>query len=222
MRVISKEDALVKREQRKADRREAILSFAQQSFLEQGYDRTTMTGVAEAVGGSKGTLWSYFDSKAALFEAMIDRAAAHFHTDLTGALDPKGEPQTALGRFAETFICKIMSADAIALHRIVVGGSLRFPELSQIFYARAVSAVRELLANYIASQMDAGALRRDEPMKATGMFLSLCDGGHHKRVLWGVEPYSDATVKKEAAVVVEHFLLAYGPTTASEPQIPAR
>jgi hypothetical protein len=73
--------------------------------------------------------------------------------------------------------------------------------------------MRELLANYIAIQMEAGTLRKDEPMKAAGMFLSLCDGGHHKRVLWGVERYSGAMAKEEAVIAVEHFLRAYGPET---------
>lgn len=210
MCIIGKKAALGKREQRKADRREAILNIAQQSFLEQGYDRTTMSGIAEAMGGSKGTLWSYFDSKEALFAAVIDRAAAHFRTDLTGALDPKGKPETGLLRFGETFIRKITSADAIALHRIVVGESPRFRELGSIFYARAPGVMRDMLAAYMASQMDAGTLRKDDPMKAAGMFLALCDGGHHKRVLWGVEPYDDAMAKEEAAIAVEHFLRAYG------------
>jgi TetR/AcrR family transcriptional regulator, mexJK operon transcriptional repressor len=202
---------LGKREQRKAERREAILDIAQQSFLDQGYDRTTMSGVAEAMGGSKGTLWSYFDSKEALFAAVIDRAAAHFRADLTGALDPKGKPETGLRRFAESFIRKITSVEAIALHRIVVGESPRFPELGRIFYARAPGVMIDMLTHYMADQMDAGALRRDDPLKAAAMFLSLCDGGHHKRVLWGVEPYSDATAKDEAVIAAEHFLRAYGP-----------
>lgn len=200
-----------KRAQRKVERRAAILEIAQQSFLDQGYDRTTMSGIAEAMGGSKGTLWSYFESKEALFEAVIDRAAAHFRTDLVAALDPKGHPETALRRFSETFIRKITGADAIALHRIVVGESPRFPELGRIFYARAPGVVRALLATYIETQMEAGLLRRGDPLKAAGMLLALCDGGHHKRVLWGVEHYDDATAKEEAAIAVEHFLLAYGP-----------
>jgi AcrR family transcriptional regulator len=207
--MISKKAALGKRERRKAERREAILDIAQQSFLEQGYDRTTMSGIAEAMGGSKGTLWSYFDSKEELFAAMIDRAAAHFRADLTGALDPKSKPKIGLRHFGESFIRKITSIEAIALHRIVVGESPRFPELGRIFYARAAGIMREMLAAYIADQMEAGALRKDEPMKAADMFLSLCDGGHHKRVLWGVEHYSDAAAKREAAVAVEHFLRAY-------------
>lgn len=200
-----------KREQRKAERREAILEIAQQSFLEQGYGRTTMSGIAEAMGGSKGTLWSYFESKEALFEAVIDRAAAFFRTDLVAALDPSGKPETGLRRFAETFIRKITSPEAIALHRLIVGESPRFPELGPIFYARAPDVMHELLAGYIAIQMEAGALRQDQPRKAAAMFLSLCDGGHHKRVLWGVEAYSDATARNEATVATEHFLRAYGP-----------
>jgi TetR/AcrR family transcriptional regulator, mexJK operon transcriptional repressor len=210
MSTIEKQALPGKREQRKAERRELILDIAQQSFLEQGYDRTTMSGIAESMGGSKGTLWSYFDSKEALFTAVIDRAAAHFRTDLTGALDPQGKPEIGLRRFAENFIQKITSAEAIALHRIVVGESPRFPELGRIFYARAPEVTRELLAGYMANQMEAGALRKEDPMKAAGMFLSLCDGGHHKRVLWGVEPYSDTVAREEAAVAVEHFLRAYG------------
>ena len=209
--MISKRASLGKREQRKAERREAILNIAQQSFLEQGYDRTTMSGIAEAMGGSKGTLWSYFESKESLFEAVIDRAAAYFRADLMAALDPRGKPETGLLRFAESFIQKITSDDAIALHRIVVGESPRFPELGRIFYARAPGVMHDMLAGYMAIQMEAGTLRKDVPMKAAAMFLSLCDGGHHKRVLWGVEPYSDATAKAEAAIAVEHFLRAYGP-----------
>jgi TetR/AcrR family transcriptional regulator, mexJK operon transcriptional repressor len=203
--------AVGKREQRKAERREAILEIAQQSFLEQGYDRTTMSAIAETMGGSKGTLWSYFDSKEALFEAVIDRAAAQFRIELVEALDPKGQLETSLVRFAETFIRKISRADAVALHRIVVGESPRFPELGAIFYARAPGAMRELLSVYMALQMESGALRRDDPMKAAAMLLSLCDGGHHKRVLWGVESYDPAVARHEAAVAVELFLRAFGP-----------
>jgi len=172
-----------------------------------------MSGIAEAMGGSKGTLWSYFSSKDTLFEAVIDRAAAHFRTDLVATLDPSGRPKETLRRFAKTFIQRITSPDAVALHRIVVGECPRFPELGRIFYEHAPGTMLALLARYMSDQMEAGGLRKDEPMKAAGMLLSLCDGGHHKRVLWGVERYSDAAAEEEAVSAVEHFLRAYGATS---------
>jgi TetR/AcrR family transcriptional regulator, mexJK operon transcriptional repressor len=204
-----------KREQRRAERREAILEIAQQSFLDNGYDRTTMSAIAETMGGSKGTLWSYFDSKEALFEAMIDRAGAQFRSELTEALGPHGSPETGLLRFAETFIRKITRHDAIALQRMIVGEGPRFPKLGPIFYARAPGVTRELLSGYIGGRMEAGALRKDDPTKAAHMLLCLCSGGHHQRVLWGIETYSEKTACTEAKTAVEHFLRAYAPGTES-------
>jgi TetR/AcrR family transcriptional regulator, mexJK operon transcriptional repressor len=200
-----------KREQRKAERREAILEIAQQSFLDNGYDRTTMSSIAEAMGGSKGTLWSYFDSKEALFGAMIDRAGAAFRADLVAALDPLGQPAAGLRRFAETFLRKITRPDAVALQRMIVGECPHFPELGSIFYERAPGATRELLSGYILARMNAGALRRDDPMKAANMLLSLCTGGHHQRVMWGVESFDERTIDDEVAVAIELFLRAFGP-----------
>lgn len=202
---------LGKREKRKAERREAILELAQKTFLAMGYDRTTMSGIADAMGGSKGTLWSYFDSKESLFEAVIDQAAAFFREDLVNALDPEGKPEFGIRRFAETFIRKITSTDAIALHRIIIGESGRFPELGRIFYARAPGVTLNLLANYISIQMEIGALRRDEPLKAADMLISLCDGGHHKRVLWGIEQLDEKLIAADAGTAADHFLLAYRP-----------
>lgn len=200
-----------RREQRKVDRREAILVVAQQSFLDNGYDRTTMSSIAEIMGGSKGTLWSYFDSKESLFEAVIDRACELFRVDLVAALDPQGHPRSGLLRFVETFIRKITLSDAISLQQMIVGEGPRFPAIGPIFYSRASGITRDLLSRSIADRMDSGALRKADPVKAAQMLLSLCSGGHHERVLWGVEPFDEKTARNDARAAIEHFLLAYGP-----------
>lgn len=55
---------------------EAILDPAVQLFIQFGYRRTTMDDVARRAGVAKGTLYLYFDSKAALFRAMQSRDVA--------------------------------------------------------------------------------------------------------------------------------------------------
>ena len=82
-----------RREARRQSRREAILDVAAQSFLEHGYAGTTMSAIAATLGGSKGTLWSYFASKEVLFAAVIDRregmaegARSHLSIHLDGLL----------------------------------------------------------------------------------------------------------------------------------------
>jgi TetR/AcrR family transcriptional regulator, mexJK operon transcriptional repressor len=211
METSAKAGPLGKRALRKAERREAILDIAERSFLEQGYDRTTMSGIAEAMGGSKGTLWSYFDSKEALFEAAIERVATQFRADLITALDPRGAPEVGLYNFTETFIRKITGPDSIAIQRVVISECPRFPELGRIFYDRAAGVTRDLLAQYIAAHMAGGALRQGDPHKAGNMLISLCSGGPFQRVLWGVEPCTEAMILEEAANAVAYFLQVFGP-----------
>src|SRR3546814_10973530 len=55
-----------------AARRKAFVDAAREGFFANGYAGTTMSSIASTVGGSKTTLWSYFPSKEALFEAVVD------------------------------------------------------------------------------------------------------------------------------------------------------
>jgi hypothetical protein len=47
-------------------RREAILAAAKAVFEEMGFEQATMSEITARVGGSKATLYRYFDSKEAL------------------------------------------------------------------------------------------------------------------------------------------------------------
>ena len=57
----------------KAERREEILGAAKATFAERGYHATKISDVARAAGISYGSIYWYFDSKEALFEALMDR-----------------------------------------------------------------------------------------------------------------------------------------------------
>ncbi|HZC15833.1 MAG TPA: TetR/AcrR family transcriptional regulator, partial [Caulobacteraceae bacterium] len=63
---------------RRDARREAILEVARQVFYEEGYAAASMSSIAARLGGSKGTLYNYFKSKDALFEAYIDAACGQW------------------------------------------------------------------------------------------------------------------------------------------------
>jgi AcrR family transcriptional regulator len=51
-----------------ADRFELLIDTATQVFIEQGYRRTQMADIADAMGVAKGTLYLYVESKEALFD----------------------------------------------------------------------------------------------------------------------------------------------------------
>ena len=53
------------------DRLEQLIGCATQVFIEQGYRRTQMADVADAMGVAKGTLYGYVESKEALFDLAV-------------------------------------------------------------------------------------------------------------------------------------------------------
>lgn len=57
---------------RRNDRRQAIISGAARAFVEHGYEATSLDDVAHEAGISRVLLYRHFDSKKALYEAILE------------------------------------------------------------------------------------------------------------------------------------------------------
>lgn len=67
-------------------RRAAILAAAKVVFEEVGFALATMDEIAARVGGSKATLYRYFESKDALFQELLRRAATEQNSPMLALL----------------------------------------------------------------------------------------------------------------------------------------
>lgn len=198
------------REARRQDRREAILAVAAGSFLERGYAATSMSAIAAELGGSKGTLWSYFPSKQALFEAVLDYQTAAFRKQLVDVLDPCGDLRATLTRFCEGFLEKVTSPDALALHRLVQAETPRFPEVGEIFYERAPRMTQKLVGAYLERCMGDGRIRSGDPIRMTRRLIGLCLSGCHQRMMLGLEQRpTPEEFDQDVADAVDIFMRAY-------------
>lgn len=199
-----------RREANREARRDAILDVASGWFLEHGYAATTMSAIAAALGGSKGTLWSYFPSKEQLFAAVVERVAQGFRSQLTLLLNPDDDIGVALARFCRQFLRKVTSPEAVALHRLVVAEANRFPQLGRIFYDLAPVPTQQLLADYIASAMESGRLRPDDPLSAAQQLLAMCVFTSQQRLLIGVlQEMTPELIEADVGRAVPMFLRAY-------------
>lgn len=203
------EKAPGKREARKQERREAILAIAKRVFLDQGYSAASMSAIAAELGGSKGTLWSYFPSKEELFAAVLDDATVEYRRKLADLLKPGEDVRAALLQFCRAFLEKIMSPDGLRLHRLVASEVSRFPEVGDIFYRRAPLPTQQLLCAFFEREMEAGNLRRDDPLFAARVLASLCTGVQ-QRMLWG-QTMTGAERDREAELITDVFLRAFAP-----------
>lgn len=89
----TKEDAMATRD--------AILDAAEQLFVEQGVARTTLQHIATAAGVTRGAIYWHFEDKAALFNAMMERAKLPLESvmeqiDKAGGADPAAELRESL------------------------------------------------------------------------------------------------------------------------------
>jgi AcrR family transcriptional regulator len=166
--------ALSRREQNRIDRERRILDAALKVFAEQGYSGTTMDAVAAGAGLSKPTLYQYFDSKDALFQAMMlgkrDQMLTMFDHP-----SPKGMVAD-LHSFAWTYADTVMRPEMLSLARLIIGEVQRFPEIGRAYQASGPDHLLRGIMAYLTAQRAAGRLIFDDAELAAqdlwGLILS--------------------------------------------------
>src|SRR5262249_59338774 len=106
---------------------ESILAAAKRSFLAAGFGAVSMDTIAREAGVSKATVYAHFAGKEELFGAVIGRECGlYFARFSAGELNPNNvrASLTVLGR---RFLELVLSPDALALHRIILGEVTPFP-----------------------------------------------------------------------------------------------
>lgn len=201
-----------RREEKRDERRETILDVARDCFLVDGYAATSMSAIAARLGGSKGTLYNYFRSKDELFGAMMQRQCGELQDTLFDVAGVNGDPRTRLEHLSRGFLATLLSPDALAIQRLVVAESERFPELGRVFYESGPRLVMARIGEYLGELMDRGVLRRADTDIAAQHFKDLAISGIYQPRLWGV--IGDLTpeqVDKQVECAVDTFLRAYAP-----------
>lgn len=89
---------------RRAERRQAIIEAAAPLFATHGYNDCDMECVAAALGIAKGTLYLYFPGKQDLFFACVDRSMLQMQQTVLGASQTSDEPFERIGRAVRAYL----------------------------------------------------------------------------------------------------------------------
>lgn len=148
-----------------------ILEAARDLFLEQGYAATSMDQVAGRARISKTTLYTRFPSKEALFESTIRwRCSEHgmvFTPDSFAEL-PIAEALVAIAR---RFLDLLDSPEAARVEQVIIGESVRFPEIARIFVEAAPAQTIQTVSAFMAHAMAQGKLTSGDPVLMARHFL---------------------------------------------------
>jgi TetR/AcrR family transcriptional regulator len=152
-----------RRRRRKEARPGEIIAAALKIWIEQGFAATRLEDIARSADIAKGTIYLYFPSKEALFEAALkDRLIAMMDRADAMAQDFEGNTEELLNRFFMEVHTQLTEGGAGAFLKILVAEGHRFPELVAFYkanvIARGVMAIRAILARGVArGELQAGA-----------------------------------------------------------------
>jgi len=196
---------------RKDQRRETILAVAAEVFAEEGYQAASMSTIAARLGGSKGTLYNYFDNKEALFEAYVRESCGRFADAI---LDfTHGEPvREVLQALGERFLDQILSDTSVRMFQVIVGEARRAPELGRVFFESGPKVGRDRIGQYLEEARERGEIAVDDCAEAAWLFLAICKAHHLEVVLNLRSKPSPEEITNLVRHAVDLFMARYAKT----------
>jgi AcrR family transcriptional regulator len=187
-----------------------ILDHATAAFLRDGYAATSIESIARQARVAKRTLYARWEDKAALFRAVLQRLMTRWLATDTPDLAVSGEAEPTLLAMAERVLAVALTPEALALHRLMIAESGRFPELGAMLYAAAgetgVSRITGLLDRFV----EAGILPPMETRFAAEEFLNLVVRGPQLRALGLAPAFEPADLAHWTRRAVALFLRGVG------------
>lgn len=186
------------RAESKAQTSEQLVKVARKFFYEYGYAKTSMDGLAEAAGVTRGAIYHNFGGKKGLFEAVVRRIDGEI-LDALLRLDLQGKSQL------EAFITTCITYFDLTMDDEVL--TLLFREAPAVLGQRLRDIDAETsiapLSEAIAELISAGVLTANDPES----LAVLLNGAMSDAVLWiSVQPKPQEALQKAKASLVSLIL----------------
>ena len=182
-----------------------ILDAATTAFLAHGYAATTIEAIARTSAIGKRTLYARWSGKPALFRAVVERLMTRWLSTAEDWVE-NDDLQTALNEAAARILAVALTPEAVALHRLLIAESARFPELPLMMRQAGANAG----TTRIAALLDRAIARRDIPVRDTTLaaeqFLHLVLAGPQRRALGLGRPLDDEQTQVWGQAAVALFL----------------
>ncbi len=194
-----------------------VIDGARLVFVKMGYERASMDEIAREAGVSKATLYSYFPDKRQLFTEVYRTEILRLADQAVQFEDADIPPEIVLREAAGLMVAYLTSDFALAMYRICVTESPRFPEIGRAFYESGPELGRARLGAYFRAAQARGQLNIEDFDLAADQFTQLCQTTICDRMLCGVQDrFSQAEITRIIDGAVSMFLARYGVQSAPE------
>ncbi|HYX82795.1 MAG TPA: TetR/AcrR family transcriptional regulator [Gemmatimonadales bacterium] len=158
---------------RKNARPEEILGAALEVFTDRGFAATKLEDIAKRAGVTKGTIYLYFDSKEALFKALIRETIVPVIAQ-GEALAQRftGSARDLLERLVREYWRLVGETSLLGIPKLMIAEANNFPELARFYYEEVVTRGHRLMAGVIQRGIKAGEFRPVNVLLAAKLAMS--------------------------------------------------
>jgi AcrR family transcriptional regulator len=183
-----------------------IIDVATRLFLESSFEAISIDLIAATARISKQTFYARFDSKEALFAAVIRKGVNDLLLPAAGEPDRAGPIDATLIRIGVELSKRALAPAAIAIDRLIASEAYQFRQLALAYHENAIHA-RELIADIFSNAMRDGQIRSTDAGFLAEQFLyAVVDGPTRALILRGKTAGSDKDLRERIAAAVGLFL----------------
>jgi AcrR family transcriptional regulator len=149
-----------RRERRPEDRPQELVAAALDLFVEKGFTATRLEDVAARAGVSKGTLYLYFDSKEALFKAVIESAVIPAVAQGEQVVrEFQGSSADLLRELVQGWWRLFGGTKLGGIPKLMISEARNFPGVAQYYHEQVIQRGMRLFTGTIKRGIDSGEFR---------------------------------------------------------------
>jgi AcrR family transcriptional regulator len=158
---------------RKEARPAEIVAAALEVFVERGYAATKLADVARRAGVTKGTLYLYFESKEALFKAVVRETIVPVIAQGEAlAQSFTGSARELMEQLIREYWRLVGETALAGIPKLMMAEAATFPELTRFYYEEVVTRGHRLMAGVIERGIRNSEFRPVDVMLAAKLAMS--------------------------------------------------
>lgn len=184
------------------ERETRILEAAAKLIAHYGYDKTTVSDIADKAGISKGAVYLHYKSKEDLFEALIFREGEKVLDDLLARIDSDPDGGTIFGLYQHAILAAINNP---LIHALMTSDTRVMGDFTRRWSQTGMVDKNNLFRRELVQQLQAvNVIRRDLDVEVTSYVLALIRYGFltiHEVVAPNKTPPLEAVGKTLGAIL---------------------
>ncbi|MBR4700849.1 MAG: TetR/AcrR family transcriptional regulator [Oscillospiraceae bacterium] len=192
------------------DTKERILMKALELFSQNGYAGTNVRELAEALGLVKSSIYKHFESKEAIWNALLDEMIAYYGARFGSPehLPPVPDSPEGLVEMTMRMVNFTIHDEKIVMTRKVLAiEQFRDPRAKALATKHFLTGLTQMFAHVLQGMMDKGLLRQDDPKLLAFAYTAPISALIH---LCDREPEKTGEALKQVEAFSRYFILVHG------------